>query len=89
MDEDITKFKVKHWAIQIHRSKISTALYGFITDTSKDRPHSFSFGLSGIRSPQEISWGILGEKYVPKYVKEAVYKKIVEFKGKQNVRKGF
>jgi hypothetical protein len=83
--DDEIKFKIKSWNINIHVGS-RYAMYGSVRDTSKDFPHYYTFSLMGA-IPQYVSWGIVGEKHVPKYVKDAVYKRIVAIKGKQNVRK--
>ena len=89
MSGEIIKYTLKNWNIELHKGTYSTSLYGFARDMSRDLPHSYLFGLTGIKSPQTISWGILGSKHIPKYVKHSIYLKIVEIKGKQNVRKGY
>jgi hypothetical protein len=78
------KLNIKKWVAIFHYSNVS--LYGSVRNMGVDSPQSYGFSYSPIT--KEVEWGVL-RKHVPEYVIDAVERKVVELKGKANVRRSY
>jgi hypothetical protein len=75
------KLNIKKWVVTFHYGGVS--LYGSVRNTAVDSPQSYGFSYEP--SNKRVDFGILS-KHVPQYVKDGVIKKVIELKGRQNVR---
>lgn len=77
------KLNIKKWVATIHYEGGKSSLYGSVRNMAIDTPQSYVFSYSQIS--KEVDFGILS-KHVPEYVKDAIIRKVIELKGRQNVR---
>ncbi len=75
------KLNIKKWVATFHNEGVS--LYGSVRNMAVDAPQSYGFSYS--RDTKTVDFGIL-QKHVPQYVKDEIIKKVVQLKGRQNVR---